>query len=613
MHRFPASRLIAAALTMVFGLGPTSLHAADPQPYDVVLKPTGDEILDDALRDSATLISLRDKAPAGGFALIQRARDDQSRFDEALHAFGFYKPVVRVTFNSVPIDDPTLNGVIDQAPGSPPMQIVVEIDPGPRFHLGPITIDGIVPPETKISLDLKQGQDALAARVVAARLQLLNEVREAGYPLAVVILPPSVLYLDQNRLDVSFHVESGPRAALGQIDFSGLRHLSEAYMRRRLTLHPGEPYSPTKITAAENDLASLPAIASASIVPADHLDTAGNLPLEVEIIERPLHAMSVGAAYSTDLGASLNASWTHRDLFGQAEQLTLNGSVQLGGNAITKPGYQVGAQFIKPDFLTRDQALNISLSAVDQSLQAYNQTGFIERIGIDRKLSPHWSVQAGVLAEQERIVQVNLTHDYYFVGLPGSVKYDTTNNVQDATKGFRVTFSLTPVESFGKPGGIYLITQLSGSAYFDIAGTGRSVFAVRGLVGQVAGMGVFGLPPDQRLYAGGSGTVRGYRFQTVGPAFPTSATTPTGGTAVSAASVEFRQRILDHWGVAAFVDAGQVSTNGRPFDSTLHAGAGIGARYYTSIGPIRLDVAVPLNRQPGGDSFELYLGLGQAF
>jgi len=122
---------------------------------------------------------------------------------------------------------------------------------------------------------------------------------------------------------------------------------------------------------------------------------------------------------------------------------------------------------------------------------------------------------------------------------------------------------------------------------------------------------VFSLPPDQRFYAGGSATVRGFRYQSVGPQFPDGK--PTGGTAVSAGSVEFRQRILDSYGVVAFVDAGQVTANGAPFTSSWRVGAGIGARYYTSIGPIRLDVAIPLNREPHGDAFELYIGIGQAF
>jgi translocation and assembly module TamA len=105
--------------------------------------------------------------------------------------------------------------------------------------------------------------------------------------------------------------------------------------------------------------------------------------------------------------------------------------------------------------------------------------------------------------------------------------------------------------------------------------------------------------------------VRGYRYQSIGPQFPNG--NPVGGTAVDAGALEFRQRIFADWGIAAFVDAGQASARSVPFTGTLHAGAGGGIRYYTQIGAIRADIAVPLNSAHGADAFEVYVGLGQAF
>ncbi|MGA3400490.1 MAG: outer membrane protein assembly factor, partial [Acetobacteraceae bacterium] len=272
---------------------------------------------------------------------------------------------------------------------------------------------------------------------------------------------------------------------------------------------------------------------------------------------------------------------------------------------------QFGAQFIKPDFLARDQALEIDLGAVDQSLKAYDQNALNEKIAINRKLSEYWTASVGLSGEQEEITQEGEKRHYNLVGLPLSLKFDSSNNLLDPTKGIRATFSATPTESLGTASTSFVILQAAASTYLDLSGNGRSVLALRGLVGEVPGVGTFALPPDQRFYAGGSATVRGYRYQSVGPAFADG--NPTGGTAVSAATVEFRQRILGNYGAAAFVDAGQVSANGVPFSNAWRVGAGIGLRYYTPIGPIRLDVAVPLNRERGGDAFELYIGIGQAF
>jgi translocation and assembly module TamA len=612
MRRFAARTVAFLFLTTLLSLGLQEARAADQQPYNVELKPTGDAALDAAVRDSSTLITLKDKAPVGGFALTQRARDDAARFQEAAHAFGYYNASVAVTINAIPLDTPTLADTIDKAPAAPPLPVSVAVDPGPRFHLGQIAIQGVLPPGFTPDLGIRPGQDAMAGEVLAARDRLLAALREASYPMATVILPEAVLHRDQQLLDVSFQVTTGPRAALGAIRFDGLHDMSESFMRRRLLLAPGQPFSPAKIEDARQDLLSLGVFSSVRVVPAEQLDAHDNLPLVIDVTEQKHHAVDLGAAYSTDLGVSLAAGWHHRNLFGNAEQLNITGSVQLGGNAITKPGGQLGAQFIKPSFLEHDQSLEISLNAVKQSLVAYDQTALIERIGITRKLSPHWSIQAGILGEEERITQEMVERPYVFVGLPVSLKYDSTKSLLDPTSGLRAAATITPVWSFVNPGGVYVITQLSGSGYFDLSGNGRSVLAMRGLVAQVSGGGgVFGLPPDQRLYAGGSATVRGYRYQSIGPMFADGK--PTGGNAMSAGGVEFRQRFLTNWGAAVFVDAGQVSADGKPFSQHWQAGAGAGLRYYTVIGPIRLDVAVPLNRGRGDDSFELYIGIGQAF
>jgi translocation and assembly module TamA len=172
------------------------------------------------------------------------------------------------------------------------------------------------------------------------------------------------------------------------------------------------------------------------------------------------------------------------------------------------------------------------------------------------------------------------------------------------------------MHSLGRGQASFAILQLSGSRYFDLSALGigrpgRSILALRGLVGSVAGASQFELPPDQRFYAGGSATVRGFRYQSIGPRFPDG--TPIGGTAIDAGTVELRQRLVGNFGMAAFVDAGQVSAGNRPFAGTVRVGIGLGIRYYTPIGPIRLDAAAPVDRRPGGDAFEVYIGLGEAF
>lgn len=601
----------ALLLIVAWLLGTSVVWGADPQPYTVTLKPTGNAALDQALHDTSQLISLRDTAPVAGFALVARARDDASRFESALNSFGYYKAAATITIDGRPLDDPNLPDTLDRAPAKPAVPVVGDFTLGPLFHLGRITVQGNVPASARAQLGLSSGAPAVASDVLAAQQRLLAAIRGAGHPLAKVDLVPVTLHPAQDLMDVTFQADGGPYANIGAIDITGLKTVNESYVRRRLLLHSGEQFSPTAIEAARADLASVGVFSVVRITPADHVAPDGTIPIAIDVTERPLHAVDFGAAYSTDLGINLNAGWHHRNLFGNAEQLNITGGIQLGGNAITKPGYNAGIQFIKPDFLARDQSLEIDLDAVKQSLEAYDQRALTEKIAINRKVLEHWTISYGLSGEQEEITQEGVDARYNLIGVPLSAKFDNTDSLFDPTRGFRLQLLLTPTESLGHANATFLISQLSGSAYFDLSGGGRTVLATRGLVGKAFGANQFSLPPDQRFYAGGSGTVRGFRYQSVGPQFPDG--NPEGGTAISAGSIELRQRILEHYGFVTFIDAGQVTPNGAPFTSQWRVGAGVGARYYTSIGPIRLDVAVPLNRAPRGDAIELYIGIGQAF
>ena len=553
----PTVRWLAVFFILLAGMAITKrLLAADPQPYTVTLKPTGDAALDAALQGSSTLVSLQKLAPVAGFALTERARQDAARFETALHSFGYYKATITATIGGHNLDDPTLPTTIDDAPSSPALEVAVSFDLGPRFKLGAVTISTIVPPDIPAHLGLKSGQPAMAAEVLAAQGRLLEAIQSDGYPLAKVPTPVAILHLDQNLLDVDFQPEAGPKADIGPISMSGLKDMNEAFVRKRLLLHQGDPFSPKTIEAARSDLSSIGVFSVVRVELPSTLDPNGQLPMTFDLTERPLHAVDLGIAYSTDLGVNFTTAWHDRNLFGNAEQLNLAGSINLGGNAVTKPGYALGAQFLKPDFMARDQALELNLNAVKQSLQAYDQTALMEKIALNRKLSPHWTASLGLSGEQEVIIQEHVTRDYNLAGIPASLKYDSTTSLLDPTNGIRAALSITPTQSLGTPSATFFIVQLAGSTYFDIFDNGRSVLALRGLVGKVSGAGVFGLPPDQRFYAGGSATVRGYRYQSLGPQFKDG--TPTGGTAIATGTVEWRQRILGNYGVVGFMDVGNL-------------------------------------------------------
>jgi translocation and assembly module TamA len=611
----PLRWLFPLLVTLLLLPSGRSSRAADPQPYDVTLTPTGNGGLDQALHDSSTLVSLQKVGTVGPFGLMARARQDVGRLQAVLGSFGYYQGEVTLRIDGHPVDDPALADLLDAAPADPPVKVTLGFTPGPQFHLGKVAIEGEVPQAARDAMKLMPGDPAVAADVLAAQGRILTALRDTGYALAKGSEPVAILHTDRQTLDVTFPIASGPRVDIGKIAISGLQRVNAGFAERQLTLREGEQFSPAAIDAARQDLSSLGVFSSVRAVAGTELDADGRLPITFQVAERPRHQVNATVGYSTDLGAEASVSWLDRNLFGNAEQLRLTASATSGGSAQKQPGYSVAAQFIKPSYPWRDTSLQADLGVVDQYLQAYDRKAVTGDLLLNYKITPQWTASGGVNGEQARITQEGMTDSYTLVGIPLTLKYDDTNSLFDPTHGVRALAQVTPTESFaGKPG-TFVLSQVTASTYLDLsslwAQPGRSVVALRGVVGKAFGVEQFGLPPDQRFYAGGSATVRGYKYQSVGPQFPDG--NPEGGTAMSAATIEYRQRILENYGFAAFVDAGQVTANGVPFAGNYHVGVGVGARYYTSIGPIRVDVAVPVNKEPGGDSFELYIGIGQAF
>jgi translocation and assembly module TamA len=602
----------ACVVALALGLAGPSGRAADPLPYTVTLTPSGDAGVDQAAHDAASLVSLRAGAPAGPFALVARARNDIARLTEVLNSAGYYDGHVTITIAGKDIAAIDLPDTLAALPATPPVPVVVTLTRGALFHLRHVTVTGDAPAEAVAKLGLESGAPARAEDVVAAGDRLLAALRASGHALAKVSPPRATLVPAEQALDVSFDVQAGPRVAIGRITIAGLARMHEGFVRRRLLLHPGEVYDPAKIEAARQDLASIGAFSAVRTEPGTALAPDGRLPVQVTVTERPLHTVDLGASYSTDLGGSVTASWTHHNLFGNAEQLTLSASAtELGGTAASQPGYNVSAVLTLPDWGHRDQSLSFNASALKEYLDAYDRTAYLAGTTLSRKLSSELTVSVGLDGEQAHILQEEIGRDYTLAQVPLTLTFDTTHEPFNPVHGFRATLSVTPTQSFSSPSATFVIAQASGSAYLDLFGNGRSVLAVRGLVGGVEGAATFAIPPDQRFYAGGGGTVRGFRYQSIGPQFADAK--PMGGTSVDVGSVELRQRFGATYGAVAFVDAGQVGANGVPFDGNIEIGAGVGARYYTSFGPIRVDFAVPVTRLSGGDAFEVYLGIGQAF
>ncbi len=605
--------------------------AASPLAYTLVIAPTGDAAIDQALADTSQLAGLRERAPVGPFALLARAESDAARFDTVLRSFGYYDGRIEIRIGGRAIDDPTLLPVLEERPAGSPVKVAVAIASGPLYRLGIVRLDGPVPAQVRPAFNLKSGEPARAAAVLAAGAAVLQALREDGFALAQVPPPDVLVDHDTRRMDVVYLAEPGPRVALGSITINGLTRLREGYVRRRLDLQPGEPFSPARLEAARRDLLADGVLAWARLTPGTAPDAEGRLPLTLDLAERPLRVVRLAGAFSSDEGATGSAAWTHRNLFGGAEQLTLRadlGQVTEGGPHAAS--YLVNGSLRIPDRWLRNLALRLDLGAVNESLEAYDREAVTGGVVLERRFSEQLSGSAGLAFERSRVTQEDDPRDYRLLSLPLTLTYDTTDDPLNPRRGLRLTAQAAPTQHLGqelaRDGPGFVRGRLAGSAYLDLGdllawaregrsgsriGTGQSVLAGRLVLGSILGAEADQVPPDWRFYAGGGGSVRGYPFQSIGPRTPSG--TPAGGDGLFEASLEWRRRFGPHWGLAAFVDAGAVSATGNPDAGELAVGLGLGVRYHTPIGPVRADIATPLNPHQGDSPVQLYIGIGQAF
>jgi len=232
-------------------------------------------------------------------------------------------------------------------------------------------------------------------------------------------------------------------------------------------------------------------------------------------------------------------------------------------------------------------------------------------LGIRHRFNDTFFAQAGLKFDTGTSTYPLGSINYTLIGVPLSISYDSTDKPLDASTGVKFVGSVTPYPKFlGSTVGI-TVFKAAASTYLSLDEDARYILAARAGFGSVVGAPLDEIPPNYRFYAGGGGSVRGYEFQSLSPRYYRI---PVGGRSLLDGSIEARIKVTDTIGIVPFFDAGMAFEDSIPnFKPRIQTAAGLGLRYYTSIGPIRLDVATPIDRRPGDRPVSLYISIGQAF
>ena len=596
-------------LVFLFSLPASQSFALE---YTTELAPLEDKILEDAAKASSLLIELQDKPPDSFFGLYRRAQEDKLRLEKALRSSGYYDGEVMIRIADRSVDEPAATDVEPDAKSKIP--VAIELHPGKLYHVREVRVTGAEALPDKPQPELAPKAPARAADIMAEQDRLLNAVLAQGYPFATIKLEPAVVDHQDRTLAVHYAVDPGQPATIGDIHVKGLERVDEDFVDRRLAKFKDKPYAPSEVAKLRDDLRSIGVFESVKVRPAEKLDDDGRLPVDVELVERDRRFIGFGANYSTNDGAGATAYWGHRNLFGEAEQLRFDADVSgIGENDWSEINYGLSADFIKPDFLQQRQDLHSNLALVQEyDRETFDKKAATLLVGVDRRLSDTLSVSLGGEAEFSEITRDGVSRNFELFGPTGAVKYDTSDDLLNPTKGVRASLTGSAFPEFIGSSQDVFQTRATGSSYLDLSGAGNLVLAGRLSVASVFGGSVDELPADRLLYAGGGGSVRGYEFRSISPEDEDG--DPTGGRSLVEGSVELRYRFLDDYGIVPFFDAGTVTEDAFPsFDETLQYAAGLGLRYYSPIGPIRADVAVPLNPREDDDPVAFYISIGQAF
>ncbi len=585
-------------------------------PYMAEVTAGDDSDLADLGRAVAQTVTLRERAPTDAFGLIGRVRADLPRLQEALRAEGYWGGQVSATIDGLPPDDPALPARLAAATG--PVPVVLRLTPGPRYRIGHVTV--IAEPaelapvvrDAALAAGLPEGDPARAEAVLAAESSMRDALRNAGYPLADAAGREITVDHDRRAMDITWRFAPGPRARFAMPEVRGQSRTDTGLLRRTVARQiEGRDYSPAAVERARRALVSLGVFDSVRVEAGTTVGSDGTLPIAFVVSERPLRAIGGSIAYETNFGLAVSVFWEHRNLFGGAERLRLEAEAsRISDGSFGNATYRTFATLTQPEVFERNIRLISRIGAVKENLEAYDREAIVASSTAEHPLTERLTLQTGPIFESGRIGRYGVLDPYTLVGFMGGLRWDSTTSLLDPSSGIRASISATPYYSLDDSAS-YVRLLATGSTYFDVTGDQRGVLALRTAIGSALGASFDQITLDKRFYAGGGGSVRGYTYQSIGPR--DSGNRPLGGASLLELSAEWRQRISGPWGMVAFVDAGTVSEDQTPGTGTLRVGVGAGLRYLTSIGPIRVDVGVPLNPQQGDPAYGLYVGIGQAF
>ena len=592
---------MALAVLLMLGQAGKALDSVDFQ------VPGADRATVTALRQASALLSQGKPGTRTASDLFADARAEYGRLIDALFALGYYGPVIHVWVNG--------KEAADIPPLAAPSEITsirVEVLTGPLFRFSRTEVVPLAA-GTRLPQAFAPGQIAESGVIQAAVAAGIDGWRNLGHAKAAVAGQEITADHGDSTLSAVIGLDPGPILRFGPLTVTGAERMRLKRVVQIAGLTPGLRYSPAEVDRAAERLRRSGVFSSVTLTEDAEVTPPDRLGLTAEVVEAPLHRYSVGAEIASLDGARLTAGWLHRNLLGGGERLEITGEVANIAAQSSGLDYALGVTLDRPATPGRDTNAGLSASIRHADEVDYRADTFDAALTFthwfDDRLTGHWGLGYGWSRGHDD------TGEFLFrtADLPLGATWDNRNSATDATRGVYLDATAKPFAGFGSTDdGIRLTFDARG--YTSVAARNALTLAARLQGGAVLMADPLHTPRDDLFHSGGGGTVRGLPYQSLGAEVVSGgATVDIGGTMFLGGSVEARYRLSDTWGAVGFLDVGLVDVGSLALtDTNWQSGAGLGVRYQTGFGPIRLDLALPVHGGTPGN-LQLYVGLGQSF
>lgn len=566
--------------------------------YIVQLEGAPDDII--TQQAAAVLRSYRQQsegAPSIGF-LRRRAQDDTETLGVLLRSRGYYNATT-----TVELIEPVASGGL--------IVVIFKIEAGAEFQL--VSHDFVVlnaSPEAE-PLDAARlaspvNDTATAEAIIAAEDAAVAFLRRSGYAYARFVERDAEADPDTYSVTVSSMIDAGKRYDVGEISISGARSVEHDYLKSYIPFQEGGRFNAADLPALEEKYAQTALFSLLSVSIPDEPPESDRLPITIRVEERPPRSYGLGVRFDSDIGPEVTASLSHRNLLGRNETAAISTTFNPGLISL-------GLDYKIPQYKENAQDLVFDADFASFSQDAFSGVTTESSIVVERQTSSRWRTGLGFGVAYSDIVDNNIPQESALFGPVAFISYDSTRNRLDPQSGNRARLDVNPyLGALDTEIITFLRVDSSVSAYRRVNASGSLTLAMRGRFGAILTQDIDNVASPQRLYSGGAGSVRGFETDSIGPR--DAAGDPRGGISVLEGEIALRYRASNLIGLALFTGAGVVDDNPTPQNiGDFRQSIGAGIRFHTLLGPIRADVAAPVDPLTEEDKFQFYIALGQGF